>query len=94
MAKKLQSKLSPTLESGPSLPREPETEKGQLAREQYLAFAKAALRENLADYLALFQKYADDRSEIQQADQSLDQTVARVALQSGHSPRQVMQFLA
>jgi rubrerythrin len=92
MAKKSQSSLSPTPE--PSLPREPETEKGQFAREQYLAFAKAALRENLTDYLALFQKYADDRSEIQQAAQSLDQTVARVALQSGHSPRQVMQFLA
>jgi rubrerythrin len=94
MAKQAQSKQSDAPDSNTLVPRDPETEKGQLAREQYLAFAKAALRENLSDYLALFQKYADDRSEIQQSARSLDQTVARVALQSGHSPRQVMQFLA
>jgi hypothetical protein len=94
MVKKAQSNQAATPDPNTLVPRKPETEKGQLAREQYLAFAKAALRENLTDYLALFQKYANDQPETQQAAQSLDQTVARVALQSGHSPRQVMQFLA
>ncbi|NEP20278.1 MAG: hypothetical protein F6J97_25930 [Leptolyngbya sp. SIO4C1] len=75
-------------------PREPETEKGQLARAQYLAFAKAALRENLSSYQALFEKYVSDQPETQQAAQGLDQTVARIALQAGHSPRQVIQFIA
>ncbi|MEO0374087.1 MAG: hypothetical protein AAF329_05550 [Cyanobacteria bacterium P01_A01_bin.17] len=94
MAKRKQASQNTPSASEVLTPREPETEKGQLAREQYFAFAKAALRENLGNYQALFEKYASDQPETQQAAQGLDQTVAKVALQSGHSPRQVIQFIA
>ncbi|MEO1351950.1 MAG: hypothetical protein AAFW84_24620 [Cyanobacteria bacterium J06635_15] len=94
MARRKQASQEASAGSEGLVPREPETEKGQLAREQYFAFAKAALRENLGDYLELFEKYANDQPETQQAAQGLDQTVAKIALQSGHSPRQVIQFIA
>jgi hypothetical protein len=68
-------------------PREPETEKGKLTREQYLGFARTALQETI-DYLGLYQKQAIASA------QSLDQSVALLALQSGIPPRQVMQLLA
>ncbi|NEQ54742.1 MAG: hypothetical protein F6K11_32235 [Leptolyngbya sp. SIO3F4] len=76
----------------PLLPREPNTEKAQQSREQYLGLARVALKKEFANYHALFQTYAgnDDSHNVQQ----LDQTVARVALQAGHSPRQVIQFIA
>ena len=74
--------------------REPETEKGRLAREQYLAWARASLNEGLLDYSTLYQRYAGSSSERQQVAQSLDQSVALLALRSGTSPRQVIQVLA
>ncbi|MEO1399851.1 MAG: hypothetical protein AAFV72_01195 [Cyanobacteria bacterium J06635_1] len=56
--------------------------KRQRAREQYLTFAKAALRENRGSYQALFEEYANDQPETQQtAAQDLDQTVTKVAVQ-------------
>ena len=76
------------------VPREPDSDKGKVARAQYLAFARAVLRENFADYGALFQKYASDQADGLPAAQELDQTVARLALQSGHAPRQVIQLIA
>ncbi|NET34892.1 MAG: hypothetical protein F6K19_23190 [Cyanothece sp. SIO1E1] len=71
-------------------PREPETEKGRLVREQYLSIARTALGESTLDYLSLYERYSQD----QPAAQSLDQSVARAALQAGHGPRQVIQLLA
>ncbi len=72
------------------VPREPETEKGQLTRSQYLAFAQAALKDSEIDYLSLYQNYAIAPD----AAQSLDQSVAALALKSGVPPRQVIQLLA
>jgi hypothetical protein len=72
------------------LPREPETEKGQLTRSQYLALAQTVLKDNEIGYLSLYQKYAI----APQSAQSLDQSVAALALKSGVPPRQVIQLLA
>ena len=94
MAKSPKADKKNTSEEAPLLPREPDTEKGQQAREQYLVLAKAALRVNFEDYQTLFQAYASEEPEEQQTAQQLDRTVAQVALQAGHSPRQVIQFVA
>jgi hypothetical protein len=72
------------------VPREPETEKGQLTRSQYLAFAQTVLKDSEIDYLSLYRKYAI----APQSAQSLDQSVAALALKSGVPPRQVIQLLA
>ena len=72
----------------PQLPKEPETEKGRLMRQQYLALAKASLKD-AKDYESLYTRYSDNTSA-----QGLDQEVARAALQTGKSPRQVLQLLA
>jgi hypothetical protein len=72
------------------LPREPETEKGQLTRSQYLAFAQTVLKDSEIDYLSLYRKYAI----APQSAQSLDQSVATLAFKSGVPPRQVIQLLA
>lgn len=74
--------------------REPETEKGRLAREQYLSFARASLNDGSLEYSTLYQTYAGSSSERQQAAQSLDQSVALLALKSGNAPRHVIQVLA
>ncbi len=73
----------------PLLPKEPETEKGRLMRQQYLALAKASLKE-AKDYESLYTRYSDHPASAQ----GLDQEVARAALQTGKSPRQVIQLLA
>jgi Mg/Co/Ni transporter MgtE len=73
----------------PQLPKEPETEKGRLMRQQYLALAKASLKE-AKDYESLYTRYSDHPTSAQ----GLDQEVARAALQTGKSPRQVIQLLA
>jgi len=78
-------------EADASKPREPETEKARSLREQYLSFARVVLGERMLSYPSLYQRYASD---IQQAARSLDQAVARVALQAGNSPREVTQLLA
>jgi hypothetical protein len=75
--------------SEPQLPKEPETEKGRLMRQQYLALAKASLKD-AKDYESLYTRYSDNSV----AAQGLDQEVARAALQTGKSPRQVLQLLA
>jgi transcriptional regulator with PAS, ATPase and Fis domain len=77
-----------------SLPREPETDKARALREQYLACARVALADPTLSYPSLYQRYASDQAEVQQAAQSLDQAVAQVALQSGQVPRGVTQLLA
>ena len=73
----------------PQLPKEPETEKGRLMRQQYLALAKASLKD-AKDYESLYTRYSDNPTSAQ----GLDQEVARAALQTGKSPRQVIQLLA
>ena len=73
----------------PQLPKEPETEKGRLMRQQYLALAKASLKD-AKDYESLYTRY----SEHIPSAQGLDQEVAKSALQTGKSPRQVIQLLA
>ena len=44
--------------SEPQLPKEPETEKGRLMRQQYLALAKASLKD-AKDYESLYTRYSD-----------------------------------
>ena len=75
--------------SEPQLPKQPETEKGRLMRQQYLALAKATLKD-IKDYESLYTRYSDNPTSAQ----GLDQEVARAALQTGKSPRQVIQLLA
>jgi hypothetical protein len=75
-------------------PREPETEKARLMREQYLSFAKAVLGDATLSYPALYQRYASDRAEIQQSARSLDQSVATAALKAGVDPKIAIQLLA
>ena len=72
------------------VPREPETEKGQLTRSQYLTFAQTALKDDEIDYLSLYQKYAIAPPSAQ----LLDQSVVVLALKSGVPSRQVIQLLA
>ncbi len=71
------------------LPKQPETEKGRLMRQQYLALAKASLKD-AKDYESLYTRYSGNPASAQ----GLDQEVARAALQTGKSPRQVIQLLA
>jgi hypothetical protein len=75
--------------SEPQLPKEPETEKGRLMRQQYLALAKASLKD-AKDYESLYTRYSDRPTPAQ----GLDQEVARAARQTGKAPRQVIQLLA
>lgn len=75
--------------SKPLLPKEPETEKGRLMRQQYLALAKASLKD-AKDYDSLYTRYSANPTSAQ----GLDQEVARAALQTGKAPRQVIQLLA
>ena len=72
-----------------NLPKAPETDKGKQARAQYFALAKATAR-GIQSYEDLYQLYAGSPA----AAQALDQDVARTALKSGSSPRQVIQLLA
>ena len=81
-------------ESSTVEPREPETEKGRLAREQYLSEARAVLGGTKLSYADLYQRYSGDTSETQQAAQTLDQAVAKTALMAGKAPRMVIQLLA
>ncbi|PSR19333.1 hypothetical protein C8255_02940 [filamentous cyanobacterium CCP3] len=75
--------------TAPQLPKEPESEKGRLLRQQYLALAKASLKD-AKDYESLYTRYSDNPTSAQ----GLDQEVARAALQTGKAPRQVIQLLA
>ncbi len=82
------------VESSAVAPREPETERGRLAREQYLSAARAVLGEAKLSYADLYQRYSKSASETQQAAQVLDQAIARTALNAGNAPRMVIQLLA
>ncbi len=82
------------IESSAVEPREPETEKGWLAREQYLSSARVILGEPKLSYADLYQRYSGSASERQQAAQTLDQAVANTALTAGNAPRMVIQLLA
>jgi hypothetical protein len=74
--------------------REPETEKGRLAREQYLSFAKMSLGDRTLSYPMLHQRYSGESPDMQQAAQALDGAVALLVLKVGTVPRQVIQLLA
>jgi hypothetical protein len=78
----------------PNEPREPETDKARLMREQYLSFAKAVLGDATLNYPTLYQRYASDRSDIQQSARSLDQSIATAALKAGVDPKITIQLLA
>jgi hypothetical protein len=65
-----------------------------LAREQYLSFARISLGDRTLSYPVLYQRYAGDAPEVQQAAQTLDRAVALLALKSNTAPRQVIQVLA
>ncbi len=82
------------LDSTPKTPREPETDKARLMREQYLSFAKSVLGETTLSYPALYERYASDRSDTQQAARSLDQSVATAALKAGIDAKTTIQLLA
>lgn len=71
-------------------PREPDTEKGRHAREQYLNFARTILNDLAVSYADLYQRYANNQS----AARSLDQSVALDALKTGIDPKLVIQLLA
>jgi ribosomal protein L18 len=73
----------------PLPPKEPKTEKGRLMRQQYFALAKTVVKD-VKDYASLYDRYSNNTS----AAQALDQEIARTALQTGKSPRQVTQLLA
>jgi hypothetical protein len=75
--------------SDASLPKAPDSEKGKQVREQYFALAKSSAR-GVKSYEDLYERYARSPN----AAQALDQEVARTALKSGSSPRQVIQLLA
>lgn len=81
-------------DSNPKTPREPETDKARLMREQYLSFAKSVLGDLTLNYSALYERYANDRADIQQAAQSLDRSVATTALKAGVDPKITIQLLA
>lgn len=82
------------LNSNSNEPREPETEKARLMREQYLSFAKAVLGDATLSYPVLYQRYANDRADIQQSARYLDQLVATAALKAGVDPKITIQLLA
>lgn len=82
------------LDSNPNTPREPETDKARLMREQYLSFAKSVLGDATLSYSALYKRYASDRADIQQGARSLDQSVATAALKAGFDTKTTIQLLA
>lgn len=75
--------------SDANLPKVPGSEKGKQVRAQYLSLAKAIAR-GIQSYDDLYQQYVNDSA----AAQALDQDIARTALKTGHSPRQIIQLLA
>ncbi|MBD1845694.1 hypothetical protein H6F89_20240 [Cyanobacteria bacterium FACHB-63] len=82
------------LDSNPNTPRDPETDKARLMREQYLSFAKSVLSDATLSYSALYERYASDRADIQQSARSLDQSVATAALKAGLDAKTTIQLLA
>jgi hypothetical protein len=65
------------------VPKEPEKEAGQKARQSYLTLARIVMGEPQMDYTTLYQRYA----ELDWAAIKLDDAVAVAALQKGYSPK-------
>jgi hypothetical protein len=74
--------------------RSPETDKAKQVREQYLAFARQVVGDEQRTYADLYQQYAGEQPDRQQAAQGLDRAVATLALAAGQPPRQTIQLLA
>jgi hypothetical protein len=74
--------------------RSPETEKAKQMREQYLVLARVIVGNEQYTYADLYQQYAGEQPELQQAAQTLDRSVATLALAQGQMVRQTIQLLA
>ena len=71
------------------IPKEPENESGKEARQTYLVFARAVIREMSVDYPTLYQRFVgNDWAAIK-----LDEEVGKTALKAGYAPKDVVQFL-
>jgi hypothetical protein len=71
------------------IPKEPEKEVGQKARQMYLKLARQVMSRSELDYLELYQQFAQN----DWAALKLDGAVAELGLRSGLSPRVVMGVL-
>jgi hypothetical protein len=71
------------------IPKEPEKEIGQKARQMYLKLARQVMSRSNLDYLELYQQFAEN----DWAALKLDDAVAELGLRSGLSPRVVMGVL-
>ncbi len=70
-------------------PKEPQTEGGRQARQQYLQFAQRIIDEPTLDYTTLYKRFApNDWAAIQ-----LNDAVAEVALREGMAPQGVIGLL-
>jgi hypothetical protein len=74
--------------------RSPETEKAKQMREQYLVLARVVVGDEQRTYADLYQQYVGEQPELQQAAQTLDRSVATLALAKGQTVRQTIQLLA
>ncbi|MCU0567477.1 MAG: hypothetical protein MUF49_12880 [Oculatellaceae cyanobacterium Prado106] len=73
----------------PLKPKEPETETGKQARQQYLEHAQRITGEAGLDYATLYQRFAqNDWAAIK-----LDDAIALSALRAGYSPKEVVGIL-
>ena len=71
------------------IPKAPENESGKEARQTYLVFARAVIREMSVDYPTLYQRFVgNDWAAIK-----LDEEVGKTALKAGYAPKDVVQFL-
>lgn len=70
-------------------PKEPENEMGRQARQQYLAQARKVIGEAEVDYSVLYRRFAEN----DWAAIKLDEAIARTALKSGYTPKQVVGLL-
>ena len=70
-------------------PKEPENERGVLARQQYLELARVVIGELQIDYGTLYERFAQN----DWAAVKLDEAVALKGLTTGHSPKAVVRIL-
>ena len=71
------------------IPKEPENERGVLARQQYLELARVVIGEPQIDYGTLYERFAQN----DWAAVKLDEAVALKGLTTGHSPKAVVRIL-
>ncbi|MEM1238642.1 MAG: hypothetical protein AAGI45_02260 [Cyanobacteria bacterium P01_H01_bin.26] len=71
------------------IPKEPENERGVLARQQYLELARVVIGEPQIAYGTLYERFAQN----DWAAVKLDEAVALKGLTTGHSPKAVVRIL-